>query len=168
MANATVDKMMATQSSFILLPASITRVFENKCCHSGGGLSRRRHASSELERETEDVPVLLCEESFLPPSASAYDDGRRVIGIIDNRIIAFLSDEVLEEFEKPFTMPLPPVLLSQPELMKLDHVVRLSTAKLPQNVPVFWVSRVSCAMFVSACFMPDGMTDHSIIISPDK
>jgi hypothetical protein len=53
-----------------------------------------------------------------------------MICIINNRIIALLSDEVFKKFKKPLAIALPSILLSQPELMKLNNITLLPTTEL--------------------------------------
>ena len=53
-----------------------------------------------------------------------------MICIINNRIIALPSDELFKEFKEPLAIAFSPMLLPQPELMKLNNVILLPTTEL--------------------------------------
>ena len=49
-----------------------------------------------------------------------------MIGIIDDGVIPFVSDERFKELKELLAVAFPPILLSQPDFMKLNNVVSLS------------------------------------------
>ena len=100
------------------------------------------------------MPSLFLQKSFVVASLSTQSDCSGMFGIVDQGFKALSLYEALEKFKEFVTIPPSTVLQSQPQLMKLNHVVLHSTAELPQCFTILPVSWITWVMRFSTGFMP--------------